>query len=49
MKDTGGHASSYKVFELSEKTLNWHADADINGNFIIGKHKGPIGLKIKLN
>ena len=48
-KDLAGHGkSAYKVFRKGEKALNWVADADEFGNFIINKHKGPTGRKIKL-
>ncbi len=50
-KDVEGHGgSAYKVFELkkSGKELQWKADADEFGNYIIDKHKGPKGLTIKV-
>ena len=52
LDDLAGHGtngtSRYKVFTKSGKYLNWFADADMYGNFITGKHKGPVGLKIRL-
>lgn len=52
LDDLAGHgtnaASRYKVFTKSGKYLDWFADADMYGNFIIGKHKGPIGLRLKI-
>jgi hypothetical protein len=45
--DTAGHGgSAFKVFKESGKGLEWIADADKYGDFIVGKHKGPIGLSI---
>ena len=40
--------SKYKVFAKVGKSLEWRFDADMYGNFIEGKHKGPIGMIIKL-
>jgi hypothetical protein len=46
-KDRAGHGgSAFKVFRETGKGLEWIADADALGNFIIGKHKGPAGLFI---
>jgi hypothetical protein len=43
-KDTAGHGgSAWKVFQEGKKGLTWIADADGFGNYIVGKHKGPIG------
>jgi hypothetical protein len=45
--DNAGHgASAFKVFRESGKGLEWIADADRFGDFIVGKHKGPIGQLI---
>jgi hypothetical protein len=47
-KDFGGHGgSAWKVFREVPKGLEWIADADEQGNFIIGKHKSPVGLFIE--
>ena len=49
LDDLAGHGTSqYKVFRKSGNYLEWVYDADKYGNFIIGKHKGPVGLRIKL-
>jgi hypothetical protein len=46
-KDTAGHGeSAFKVFKENKKGLQWHRDADQFGDFITGKHKGPIGASI---
>jgi hypothetical protein len=43
-KDTAGHGGSvWKVFKETPKGLEWVADADRYGDFIVGKHKGEIG------
>ncbi|MEQ1902866.1 MAG: hypothetical protein ABL888_01610 [Pirellulaceae bacterium] len=45
--DNAGHGgSAFKVFKETGKGLEWIADADRFGDFIVGKHKGPIGLFI---
>jgi hypothetical protein len=45
--DNAGHGgSAFKVFRESGKGLDWIADADRFGDFIVGKHKGPIGQLI---
>jgi len=45
--DNAGHGgSAFKVFRESGKGLEWIADADRFGDFIVGKHKGPIGQLI---
>lgn len=43
--DTAGHGwCVYKVYkEGSSGQLIWHKDADEFGDFIVNKHKGPIG------
>jgi hypothetical protein len=38
--------SAFKVFKETGKGLEWIADADKYGDFIVGKHKGPTGLFI---
>ena len=52
LDDLAGHGtngtSRYKVFAKSGKYLDWYADADVFGNFISGKHKGPAGLRLRL-
>jgi RHS repeat-associated protein len=47
-RDTAGHGgSAFKVYkELPGGTLEWIADADEFGNYISGKHKGPIGRRV---
>ena len=43
-KDTAGHGGvSWKVFREEGDGLHWYRDADVQGNFVSGKHKGPIG------
>jgi hypothetical protein len=45
--DNAGHGgSAFKVFKETGKGLEWIADADKFGDFIVGKHKGPTGLFI---
>lgn len=47
--DTEGHGGSkFKVFEFDGKYLRWIHDADEYGNFIVDKHKGTVGLTIKV-
>ena len=49
LQDKAGHGNSaYKVFKQSGKKLNWVYDADEFGNFILNKHKGPIGLVLNI-
>ena len=52
LDDLAGHgtkgASRFKVFKKTGKYLDWIADADEYGNFILGKHKSTVGLRIKL-
>lgn len=44
-KDRANHGgSAYKVFKEGSKGLEWLFDADVRGNPIVGKHKGPIGF-----
>ena len=46
-KDVTGHGeSAFKVYEEKGKFLKWYKDADENGQFIEGKHKGEIGKRI---
>jgi hypothetical protein len=46
-KDNAGHGGSvWKVFDETSKSLEWKADADRYGDFIVGKHKGPTGTSI---
>jgi len=46
-KDFAGHGgSAWKVFQETGKGLEWLADADKYGDYLGGKHKGPIGLFI---
>jgi hypothetical protein len=43
-KDTAGHGgSAWKVFREESGGLKWFKDADQFGDFITGKHKGPVG------
>lgn len=45
--DNAGHGgSAFKVFKETGTGLEWIADADSFGDFIVGKHKGPTGLFI---
>ena len=49
LQDKGGHGNSaFKVFKQSGKKLHWVYDADEYGNFILNKHKGPIGLVLNI-
>jgi hypothetical protein len=49
-RDTSGHGGSFwKVFTKKDNKLHWQADADEYGDFIIGKHKGPVGTEINLS
>jgi hypothetical protein len=48
-KDTAGHGNPppvWKVFDETPRSLDWKADADRYGDFIVGKHKGPTGTSI---
>lgn len=53
LDDLAGHGTngsfSFKVFRKTGKYLEWYADADLYGNFITGKHKGPTGLRLRLD
>lgn len=43
-EDMAGHGgSAFKVFRETGTGLQWFRDADQFGDFIVGKHKGPIG------
>lgn len=43
-KDTAGHGESvWKVFKETKRGLEWMADANKYGDFIVGKYKGPTG------
>ena len=43
-KDMTGHGgSAWKVFKETRKGLEWVADADRFGNYIVGKHKSSTG------
>jgi hypothetical protein len=45
--DNLGHGGSkFKVFKENSKGLEWFKDADEFGDFIEGKHKGPLGMFI---
>ena len=49
LEDKAGHGgSAFKVFKQSGNKLEWIYDADEFGNFIIGKHKGPVGLILNI-
>jgi hypothetical protein len=49
-KDTAGHGqSAWKVYEETAEGLRWRADADVYGDFIVGKHKSPTGKFIPWN
>jgi len=44
VRDRAGHGGSvWKVYEETSTGLRWRADADMYGDFISGKHKGPVG------
>ena len=44
-KDLAGHGgSTWKVFREEADGLHWHRDANKFGDFLKGKHKGPVGL-----
>ena len=40
--------SAFKVFKKNGKYLEWVADADEFGNFILNKHKSSVGIKLKI-
>lgn len=45
LNDKAKHGNSaFKVFEKRNQKLHWAYDADEFGNFILNKHKGPVGL-----
>ena len=45
--DNAGHGGSkFKVFMETHKGLEWIKDADMYGDFIMNKHKGPTGTFI---
>ena len=49
LQDKAGHGNSaFKVFEKSGNKLKWIHDADEFGNFILNKHKGPIGMVLNM-
>ena len=46
-RDRANHGgSAYKVFRETSRGLEWEYDANMLGEAIIGKHKGPTGLFI---
>lgn len=46
-RDRANHGgSAYKVFRETSRGLEWEYDANMLGETIIGKHKGPTGLFI---
>jgi hypothetical protein len=45
--DTAGHGgTAFKVYEETKRGLQWIADADQYGNYIVGKWKGDTGYFI---
>ena len=43
-RDTAGHGGSvWKVFKEEAGGLRHIEDADVYGDYIVGKHKGPVG------
>lgn len=38
--------AQWKIFTETKTGLEWYADADKNGTYIQGKHKGGTGLKV---
>jgi hypothetical protein len=47
VKDTAGHGgSAFKVYEETSTGLQWIADADEFGTYIVGKHKSSTGAFI---
>ena len=51
-KDVTGYGtngtSAFKVYKQVGKTLVWVADAEQNGQFIEGKHKGEAGKRVDM-
>ncbi|MFB7429628.1 polymorphic toxin-type HINT domain-containing protein [Streptomyces hydrogenans] len=46
-KDITGHGESkWKIFTETKKGLEWYRDADANGTYIVGKHKGDAGKSV---
>jgi len=46
-KDLAGHGcSSWKLFNLQGNKMKHLYDVDEYGNYILNKHKGPIGIEI---
>lgn len=46
-RDRANHGgSAYKIFRETSRGLEWEYDANMLGEAIIGKHKGPAGLHI---
>nr|NIO87016.1 hypothetical protein [Candidatus Aminicenantes bacterium]NIQ72855.1 hypothetical protein [Candidatus Aminicenantes bacterium]NIT28877.1 hypothetical protein [Candidatus Aminicenantes bacterium] len=46
-KDIAGHGgSAWKVFKETDKGLEWYRDANKYGDYLKGKHKGPVGMFI---
>ncbi|MFJ9019058.1 polymorphic toxin-type HINT domain-containing protein [Streptomyces sp. NPDC102259] len=46
-KDITGHGESkWKIFTETKKGLEWYRDADVNGTYIVGKHKGDAGKSV---
>lgn len=46
-EDRTGHGGSvWKVFRETAVGLEWIADADQFGTFVVARHKGPTGLLI---
>ena len=49
-RDRAGHGGSeWKVYQETNNGLEWIADADQYGDYIVGKHKGPVGRSISWN
>lgn len=40
---TGHGESRFKQFKMKEGNLEWEADPDEYGDYMLGKHKGPSG------
>jgi hypothetical protein len=38
--------AQWKVFTENSQGLDWYRDADKYGDFIVGKHKGDVGMSI---
>ena len=48
-KDTAGHGGVvWKVFQQVGHEFRWLFDADVYGDRIEGKHKGPLGKTVSL-